>query len=172
MALKYAPGLHSHSGGVVLVWHKKSNTLSHSFQTQHHPITITIKCRSSVTTTTTPTTTTTVEISTTVTLCQCRLTALLLLDLLVQVITDNRLEMQRQQPQELSRMSGWPSASIELSFGRAPSAALPLPMLPLATNTTPPPLEPTTAPNLAGRLLAIQAIFAAARSLLYPRRTR
>ena len=173
MALKYAPGLHSHSGGVVLVWHKKSNTLSHSFQTQHHPITIIIKCRSSLTTTTTtPTTTTTVEISTTVTLCQCRLTALLLLDLLVQVIADNRLEMLRQRPQELNRIGGWPPVSIELSFGRASSAALPLPVLPLATNTTPPPPEPITAPNLAGRLLAIQAIFAVARSLLYPRRTR
>ena len=172
MALKYAPGPHSHSGGVVLVWHKKSNTLSHSFQINHHPITITISCRSSVTTTTTPTTTTTVEISTTVTLCQCQLTALLLLDLLVQVIADNRLEMQRQRPQELRRMSRWPPVSIELSFGRAPSAEPHPPMLPLATNSTPPPPEPTTAPSLAGRLLAIQAIFAAARSLLYLRRTR
>ena len=27
MALKYAPGLHSHLGGVVLVWHKKSKML-------------------------------------------------------------------------------------------------------------------------------------------------
>ena len=168
MALKYAPGLHSHSGGVVLVWHKKSNTLSFSFQTNHHPITITIKCLSSVTTTTT---TTTVDVSTTITLCQCWLTALLLLDLLVQVIADNRLEMQWQRTQELNRMGVWPPASIELSFGRAPSAAPPPQMLPLATNSTPPP-EPTTAPNLAGRLLAIQAIFAAARSLLYPRRTR
>ena len=173
MALKYAPGLHSLSGGVVSVWHKKSNTPSHSFQTNHHPITITIKCRSSVTTTTTtPTTTTTVEISTTVTLCQCQLTALLLLDLLVQVIADNRLEMQRQRPQELRRIGRWPPVSIELSFERAPSAALPPPVLPPATNTTPPPPEPTTAPNLAGHLPAIQAIFAAARSLLYPRRTR
>ena len=169
MALKYAPGLHSHSGGVVSVWHKKSNTLSHSFQTLHHPITITIKCRS---TTTTPTTTTTVDVSTTVTLCQCRLTALLLLDLLVQVIADNQLEMLRQRPQELNRTDGWPPVSIELSFGPAPSAAPPPPMLALATNLTPPPPEPTTAPNLAGRLLAIQAIFAAAQSLLYPRRTR
>ena len=172
MALKYAPGLHSHSGGVVLVWHKKSNMLSHSFQTQHHPITITIKCRSSVTTTTTPTTTTTVDVSTTVTLCQCRLMALLLLDLLVQVIADNRLEMQRQRPQELRRIGRWPPVSIELSFERAPSAAPPLPVLPPATNSTPPPREPTMAPNLARHLLAIQAIFAAARSLLYPQRTR
>ena len=165
MALKYAPGLHSHSGGVVLVWHKKSNTLSHSFQTQHCPITITIKCLS------TPTTTT-VDVSTTVTLCQCRLTALLRLDLLVQVIADNRLEMLRQRPQELNRTGRWPPVSIELSFGRAPSAALPLPVLPPATNSTPPPPEPTTAPSLARCLLAIQAIFAAARSLLYLRRTR
>ena len=172
MALKYAPGPHSHLGGVVLVWHKKSNMLSYSFQNQHHPITITITCRSSITTTTTPTTTTTVDVSTTVTLCQCRLTALLLLDLLVQVIADNRLEMQRQRPQELRRMGRWPPVSIELSSVRAPSAALPPPVLPLATNTTPPPPEPTTAPNPAGRLLTIQAIFAAARSLLYPRRTR
>ena len=169
MALKYAPGLHPHSGGVVLVWHKKSNTLSHSFQTNHHPITITIKCLSTVTTTTT---TTTVVVSTTATLCQCQLTALLLLDLLVQVIADNRLEMLRQRPQELNRTDGWPPVSIELSSERAPFAAPPLPVLPLATNTTPPPLEPTTAPNPAGRLLAIQAIFAAARSLLYPRRIR
>ena len=169
MALKYAPGLHSHSGGVVLVWHKKSNTLSHSFQTQHYPITITIKCLSSVTTTTT---TTTVDVSTTVTLCQCRLMALLLLDLLVQVIADNQLEMLQQRPQELRRMGRWPPVSIELSFGRAPSTAPPPQMLPLATITTPSPPEPRTAPNLAGRLLAIQAIFAAARSLLYPRRTR
>ena len=169
MALKYAPGLHSLSRGAVLVWHKKSNTPSYSFQTNHHPITITIKCLSSVTTTAT---TTTVDVSTTVMLCQCQLMALLLLDLLVQVIADNRLEMQRQRPQELNRMGVWPPASIELSFGWAPSAAPPLQMLPLATNTIHPPPEPTTAPNLAGRLLAIQAIFAAARSLLYPRRTR
>ena len=169
MALKYVPGLHSHSGGVVLVWHKKSNTLSYSFQTNHHPITITIKCLSSVTTTTT---TTTVDISTTVTLCQCWLTALLLLDLLVQVIADNRLEMLRQRPQELNRTDRWPPVSIELSFGTVPSAAPPQPMLPLATNITPPPPEPTTAPNPAGRLPAILAIFAAARSLLYPQRTR
>ena len=171
MALKYAPGLHSHSGGAVLVWHKKSNTLYHSFQTQHHPITITLKCLSSITTTTT-TTTTMVDVSTTVTLCQCRLTALLLLDLLVQVIADNRLEMLWQRLQELRRMGRWPPVSIELSFERAPFAMSPPQMLPLATNITPPPLEPTTAPNLAGHLLAIRAIFAAARSLLYPRRTR
>ena len=170
MALKYAPGLHSHSGGVVLVWHKKSNTLSHSFQTNHHPITITIKCLSTVTTTTT--TTTTVDVSTTVTLCQCRLMALLLLDLLVHVIADNRLEMLRQRPLELNRTDGWPPVSIELSFGPVPSAVPPPQMLPLATNITPPPPEPTTAPSLAGRLLAIQAIFAAARSLLYPWQTR
>ena len=169
MALKNAPGLHSHLGGVVLVWHKKSNTLSHSLQTNHHPITITIKCLSTVTTTTT---TTTVDVSTTATLCQCRLMALLLLDLLVQVIANNRLEMLWQRPQELNRMGGWPPVSIKLSFGRAPSAAPPPLMLPLATNTTPPPPEPTTAPNLAGRLLAIQAIFATARSLLYPWWTR
>ena len=168
MALKYAPGLHSHSGGVVLVWHKKSNMFSHSFQTTHHPITITIKCLSTITTTTT---TTTVDVSTTATLCQCQLTALLLLDLLMQVIADNRLEMQRQWPQELRRIGGWPPVSIKLSFERAPSAAPPLPVLPLATNTTPPPLEPTTAPNRAGRLPAILAIFAVARSLLSPRWT-
>ena len=141
---------------------------SHSFQTNHHPITITIKCLSSVTTTTT---TTTVDVSTTVTLCQCQLTALLLLDLFVQVIADNRLEMQRQRQQELNRMGVWPPVSIELSFGRAPSVALLLPMLPLATNTPPPP-EPTMAPNLARCLLAIQAVFAAAWSLLFLRRIR
>ena len=169
MALKYAPGLHSHSGGVVLVWHKKSNTLSNSFQTTHHPITITLKCLSTVTTTTT---TTMVDVSTTITLCQCQLTALLLLDLLMQVIADNRLEMLRQRPQELNRTDGWPPVSIELSFRPAPSAVPPPQMLPLATNSTPPPPEPTTAPNPAGRLLAIQAIFAAAWSLLYLRRTR
>ena len=155
-------------GVLYLFWHKKSNTLSHSFQTNHHPITITIKCLSTVTT---ATTTTTVVVSTTATLCQCQLTALLLLDLLVQVIADNRLEMLRQRPQELNRTDGWPPVSIELSFGPAPSAAPPPQMLPLATNPTPPP-EPTMAPSLAGCLLAIQAIFAAARSLLYPRRTR
>ena len=165
MALKYVPGLHSHSGGVVLVWHKKSNTLSHSFQTLHHPTTITIKCLSSVTTTTT--TTTTVDISTTVTLCQCWLTALLLLDLLVQVIADNQLEMLWQRLLNMNRMGEWLPVSIELSFGPAPSAAPPL-----ATNITPPPPEPTMAPNLASRLLAIQAIFAVAQSLLYPWWTR
>ena len=170
MALKYAPGLHSHSGGVVLVWHKKSNTLSHSFQTLHHPTTITIKCLSSVTTTTT--TTTTVDVSTTAMLCRCQLTAPILLDLLVQVIADNRLEMLRQRPQELNRTDRWPPVSIELSFGPAASAAPPPQMLPLATNSTPPPPERTTAPSLAGHLLAIQAIFAVAQSLLYPRWTR
>ena len=172
MALKYAPGLHSHSGGVVLVWHKKSNMLSHSLQTNHHPITIKITCLSTVTTTTTTTTTTTVDVSTTVTLCQCQLMALLLLDLLVQVIADNRLEMLRQRPQELNRTDGWPPISIELSFGPAPSAAPPPQMLPLATSTTPPPLEPTMAPNPAGHLPTILAIFATARLLLFLQRTR
>ena len=169
MALKYAPGLHSHSGGVVLVWHKKSNTLSHSFQTNHQPITITIKCRSTETTTTT---TTTVDVSTTVTLCRCRLAPQLLLELMFQVIADNRQEMLRRRPHNMNRTTRWPPVSIELSFEPAPSAAPPQQMLPLATNTTPPPLEPTTAPNPAGRLPAILAIFAAALSLLFPRRTR
>ena len=171
MALKYAPGLHSHSGGVVLVWHKKSNTLPHSFQTQHHPITITITCLSSETTTTTPTTTM-VNVSTTVTLCQCCLAPQLLLELMFQVIADNRREMLRRRPHNMNRTTRWPPVSIELSFGTAPSTALPQPMLPLATNTTPPPPEPTTAPNLAGHLPAILAIFAAARSLLFLQWTR
>ena len=162
MALKYAPGLHSHSGGVVLVWHKKSNMLSHSFQTNHHPITITIKCLS---TTTTNSTTTTVDISTTVTLCRCQLAPQLLLELLFQVIANNRLEMLQQRPHNMNRTGGWPPISIELSFSPASSAVLPPP-------TNPPPPEPTTAPNRAGRLPAILAIFAAARSLLSPWQTR
>ena len=170
MALKYAPGLHSHSGGVVLVWHVKSNTLSHSFQTNHHPITITITCLS--TETTTPTTTTTVNVSTTVTLCRYRLAPQLLLELMFQVIADNRREMLRRRPHNTNRTGRWPPVSIKLFFGPAPSAAPPQQMLPLATNTTPPPPEPTTAPNPAGRLPAIQAIFAAARSLLFPQRTK
>ena len=172
MALKYAPGLHSHSGGVVLVWHVKSNTLSHSFQTTHHPITITLTCLSTETITTTPTTTTTVNVSTTVTLCRCRLAPQLLLELMFQVIADNRREMLRRRPHNMNRTGRWPPVSIELSFGPAPSAAPPQPMLPLATNTPPPPPEPTTAPNPAGHLPAILAIFAAAQSLLFPRRTR
>ena len=170
MALKYAPGLHSHSGGVVLVWHKKSNMLSHSFQTNHHPITITITCLSSETTTTT--TTIMVNVSTTVTLCRCRLAPQLLLELMFQVIANNRREMLRRRPHNMNRTGRWPPVSIELSFGPAPSAAPPQPTLPLATNITPPPPEPTMAPNLAGRLLTILAIFAAARSLLFPRQTR
>ena len=170
MALKYAPGLglHSHLGGVVLVWHKKSNTLSHSFQTNHHPITITIKCLS---TTTTTTTTTTVDVSTTITLCQCRLAPQLLLELMFQVIADNRLEMLQQRPHNMNRTGGWQPISIKLSFGLASSATLPLPMLPLATNPLPP-LEPTTAPNQVGRLPTILAIFATAQSLLSPWQTR
>ena len=170
MALKYAPGLHSHSKGVVLVWHKKSNTLSHSFQTQHHPITITITCLSSETTT--PTTTTTVNASTTVTLCRCRLAPQLLLELMFQVIADNRLEMLRRRRHNTNRTGRWPPVSIELSVAPVSSAVPPQLMLPLATNTTPPPPEPTMAPNPAGRLPAILAIFAAARSLLFPRQTR
>ena len=170
MALKYAPGLHSHSGGVVLVWHKKSNTLSHSFQTQHHPITITITCLSLETTT--PTTTTTVNVSTTVTLCRCRLAPQLLLELMFQVIADNRQEMLRRRPLNTNRTGRWPPVSIELSFGMAPSAAPPQQMLPLATNSTPPPPEPTMVPNPAGLLPAILVIFAAAWSLLFPRWTR
>ena len=169
MALKYAPGLHSHSGGVVLVWHVKSNTLSHSFQITHHPITITITCLSTESTTTT---TTTVNVSTTVTLCRCRLAPQLLLELMFQVIADNRLEMLRRRPHNTNRTGRWPPVSIELSFGTAPSAAPPQPTLPLATNTTLPPPEPTTAPNPAGLLPAILVIFAVARSLLYPWRTR
>ena len=171
MALKYAPGLHSHSGGVVLVWHKKSNTLSHSFQTQHHPITITLTCLSSETTTTTPTTTTTVNVSTTVTLCRCRLAPQLLLELMFQAIADNRREMLRRRLHNTNRTGRWPPVSIEISVAPAPSVAPPQPMLPLATNIIPPP-EPTTAPNPAGRLPAILAIFAAARSLLFLWRTR
>ena len=168
MALKYAPGLHSHSGGVVLVWHKKSNTLSHSFQTNHHPITITIKCLSTETTTTT----TTVDVSTTVTLCRCRLAPQLLLELIFQVIADNRREMLRRGPHNMNRTGRWPPVSIELSVDPAPSAAPPQPMLPLATNTIPPPPEPTTAPNRAGHLPAILAIFAVGLLLLSQRRIR
>ena len=167
MALKYVPGLHSHSGGVVLVWHKKSITLSYSFLNNHHPITITIKCLS---TTTTNLTTTTVDVSTTITLCRCRLTPQLLLELMFQVIADNQLEMLWQRLHNMNRTGGWPPISIELSFGSAPSAVLPPPMLPLATN--PPPPEPAMAPNQAGRLPAILAIFAVAWSLLSLRRTR
>ena len=174
MALKYVPGLHSHSGGVVLVWHKKSNTLSHSFQTLHHPITITITCLSSETTTTTITTTTTtmVNISTTVMLCRCRLTPQLLLELMFQVIADNWLEMLRWRPHNTSRTGGLLPIFIELSVAPAPSAAPPQLMLPLATNIIPPPPEPTMAPNRAGCLPAILAIFAVARLLLFPWRTR
>ena len=169
MALKYAPGLHSHSGGVVLVWHKKSNTLSHSFQTQHHPITITIKCLS---TTTTNSTTTTVDVSTTITLCQCQLAPQLLLNLIIQVIANNRLEMLWQRLPAMNRTGKWLPISIELSFSPALSATPPPPMLPLATNHPPPLPEPAMAPNQAGRLPAILAIFAVAQSLLFPWWTR
>ena len=172
MALKYAPGPHSHSGGVVLVWHKKSNTLSHSFQNNHHPITITITCLSTETTTTTPTTTTTVDVSTTVTLCRCRLAPQLLLELMFQVIADNRQEMLRRRPHNTNRIGRWLAVSIDLSVVPAPSAAPPQPMLPLATNIIPPPPEPTMAPNPAGLLPAILAIFAAAQLLLFLRRIR
>ena len=166
------PGLHSHSGGVVLVWHKKSNTLSHSFQTQHHPITITITRLSSETTTTTPTTTTMVNVSTTVTLCQCRLAPQLLLELMFQVIADNWLEMLQRRPHNMNRTTRWPPVSIEVSVVPFSSAVPPQLLLPLATNTTPTPPEPITAPNPAGRLPAILVIFAVARSLLFPRWTR
>ena len=169
MALKYAPGLHSHSGGVVLVWHKKSNMLSHSFQNNHHPITITIKCLSSETTNST---TTTVDVSTTVTLCRCRLAPQLLLELMFQVIAANQREMLRQRPHNMSRTSGLPPIFIELSIAPVPSAVPPQLRLPPATNIPPPPPEPTTAPNQAGRLPTILAIFAAARSLLSPWWTR
>ena len=169
MALKYAPGLHSHSGGVVLVWHKKSNMLSHSLQNNHHPITITIKCLSSVTTTTT---TTTVDVSTTTTLCWCQLEPWLLLDLLVQVIADNQLEMQWQRLPTMNRTGGWPPISIELSFGPASSATPPLPMLPLATNPPPPLPEPRMAPNQVGHRPTILAIFTVAWLLLSPWQTR
>ena len=169
MALKYAPGLHSHSGGVVLVWHKKSNMLSHSFQNKHHPITITIKCLSSVTTTTI---TTTVDVSTTVTLCRCRLAPQLLLELMFQVIADNRLEMLQLRPHNTNRTGGLPPIFIKLSVAPVSSAAPPQLMLPPATNITPPPPEPTMAPNQAGCLPAILAIFAMAWSLLSPQRTR
>ena len=170
MALKYAPGLHSHSGGVVLVWHKKkSNMLSHSFQNNHHPITITIKCLS---TTTTNSTTTTVDVSKTVTLCQCRLAPQLLLELMFQVIANNWLEMLRQRPRNLNRTGRWLPISIELSFSPASSTVPPPPTLPLATNPPPLLLEPTMAPNWLGRLPAILAIFTVARSLLSPWWTR
>ena len=169
MALKYAPGLHSHSGGVVLVWHKKSNTLSHSFQTNHHLITITMKCLS---TTTTNSTTTTVDVSTTVMLCWCQLTPQLLLELMFQVIANHRLEMLRQRPRNLNRTGRWLPVSIELSFSPASSTVPPPPTLPLATNPPPLLLEPTMAPNWLGRLPAILAIFTVAWSLLSPWWTR
>ena len=149
---------------------KKSNTPSDSFQTQHHPITITITCLSTESTTTT--TTTMVNVSTTITLCQCRLAPRLLLELMFQVIANNRLEMLQQRLHNTNRTGGLPPISIELSIAPVSSAAPPQLTLPLATNTTPPPPEPTTAPNQAGRLPAILAIFTAARSLLSPRRTR
>ena len=136
--------------------------LSHSFQNNHHPITITIKCLS---------TTTMVDVSKTVTLCQCRLAPQLLLELMFQVIANNWLEMLRQRPHNMNRTGGWLPVSIELSFGPASSAAPPPPMLPLATNPLPPP-EPVMAPNQAGCLLTILAIFTAARLLLSPWRTR
>ena len=170
MALKYAPGLglHSHLGGVVLVWHKKSNMLSHSFQTQHHPITITLQCLS---TTTTNSTTTMVDVSTTIMLCRCQLVPQLLLDLLMQVIATNWLEMLWQRLPVTNRTGRLLHLSIALSFGLASSVMPPLPMLPLVTNPPPPP-EPTMAPNPVGHLPAILAIFAAAWSLLSPQRTR
>ena len=138
MALKYAPGLHSHSGGVVLVWHKKSNTLSHSFQTNHHPITITIKGLSSVTTNST---TTMVDVSTTVMLCRCRLAPQLLLELMFQVIADNRLEMLRQRPHNMNRTGGLLPIFIELSVAPAPSTVPPQLMLSHPVTRT---LYPTT----------------------------
>ena len=141
---------------------------SYSFQTNHHPITITIKCLSSTTTTTT---TITVDVSTTVTLCRCRLAPQLLLELMFQVIADNRLEMLRQRPHNTNRTGGLPPIYIELSVAPVPSTAPPQLMLPLATNPHPPP-EPATALNLADRLLAILAIFATARSLLSPQQIR
>ena len=160
--------LHSHSGGVVLVWHKKSNMLSHSFQTNHHPITITIKCLSSVTTTTT----TTVDISTTTMLCRCQVRPWLLLDLLMQVIANNWLEMLQQRLHVMNRTGGWLPISIKLSFSLASSAAPPLPMLPLATNPPPPLPEPRMAPNQVGHRPTILAIFAVAWLLLSPWQTR
>ena len=156
-------------GVLYLFWHKKSNTLSHSFQINHHPITITLQCLS---TTTTNSTTTTVDVSTTIMLCRCQLVPRLLLDLLMQVIATNWLEMLRQRPPITNRTGGLLHVSIVLSFGPASSAALPPQLLPLATNPPPPPLEPRTAPNQVGHLPAILAIFAAARSLLSPWWTR
>ena len=157
-------------GVLYLFGIKKSNMLSHSFQTNHHPITITISCLSMETTTTT--TTITVNVSITVTLCRCRLAPQLLLELMFQVIADNRQEMLRQRPHNTNRTGRWPPVSIELFFGPAPSAMPPQPTLPLATNITPPLPEPTTAPNPAGHLPAILAIFAAAQLLLFLRWTR
>ena len=72
----------------------------------------------------------------------------------------------------MNRTGGLPPIFIELSVALVPSAALPQLLLPLATNTTPPPPEPTMAPNRAGRLPTILAIFTAARSLLSLRRIR
>ena len=159
-------------GVLYLFGIKKSNTLSYSFQTNHHPITITITCLSSETITTTPTTTTTVNVSTTVTLCRCRLAPQLLLELMFQVIADNQLEMLQQRPHNMNRTGSLPPISIELSVAPASFATPSQLMLPLATNTTTPPPEPTTAPNQAGHLPAILAIFAMARSLLSPWQTR
>ena len=66
---------------------------------------------------------------------------------LVQVIADNWLEMLQQRPQEMNRIGEWPPVSIKLSSKLVPFVAPPPPMLPLATNTIPPPPEPTMAPN-------------------------
>ena len=168
MALKYVPGLHSHSGGVVLVWHKKSNTLFLQFPNQPLPHYHHHKSLSSTSTTTT--TTTTVDISTTVTLCWCQLSPWLLLRLLEQAIVANWRTPQMPRLQNENRIRGRLHMLLMLSLGLASSTALPPLMLPLATN--PPPLEPTMAANRVGCLPAILAIFAAAQSLLSPRWTR
>ena len=132
---------------------------SYSFQTNHHPITITITCLSSETTTTT---TTTVDVTTTAMLCQCQLAPPLLLCLLLQVIAVNRLEILWQRPNNEIPIGRLLRVSLALHEGPASFAAPHPPMLPLATNTILPPLEPTMAPNQVGRLPAILAIFATA----------
>ena len=150
--------------GVLYLFGIKSlKHFSFSFQTNHHPITIYIQCLLQTTTTTT-----TMDIITTIMLCQCQLSPWLLLSLLVQAIVNNWCMWPLMRLTTTNRIGGWLHISLALHYSPASSAAPPPPMLPPAA----PPLGPRMAPNRAGHLPTILAIFVTARSLLSPWWTR
>ena len=148
--------LHSHSGGVVLVWHWSLIHFPYSFQQLHHPTTLTIKCLRSTTTTTT----TRMVVQTTVMLCRCLPSCRLIPYLVMQVIIRNWHNLQPLLRLPVgTRIETWLRVSI-----KQPLAPVSSNLLLQAAN---PLLEPMLAPTTALCFRILQLIFAAVQLLLF-----